>query len=405
MPGGLSISQMKPILNSGTWPEERTFASGAFPLLIYPELPEHIGQRRRSLDSLSQFGEMVQGSTYVHSMPFRPPQTAPLQTEVVGEDQSLMHTMQYQMINPDWMGRNDNAASEVEQVPFTPPAGSNQEKNGQKPLMRHKSLPGVLVEEPDQESSDKEEDGQSRSTLSVQLWLVLDHFPTVTKELTQKCLQLYMVKHMQLLANRGQNVPMADLTEYIELFTHIFELELNEYIKRKAAQGTALSTAMPAESVDYDAIRCQRVPVIAEVMDMLNALQQANESQQDFERRQNAVCRQATASGVPLWALSEVETATSKVVDEEEFEILQLLRTPRHHVMIKEEIHECTVPDETVTSQLSARHVPLVKNWNECVNYQRMRNHDLQILGKSLIDDQGVVFEGCGGVMPVDDMR
>ncbi|KAG6870760.1 hypothetical protein C0995_010902, partial [Termitomyces sp. Mi166 len=164
MPGGLSISQMKPILNPGAQPEERTFASGVLPLLVYLELPKHIGQQRRSLDSLPQFGEMAQGSAYVHSMPFRPPQTVPLQKEVEGKDQSLMHTMQYQMINPNWMGRDDNAASEVEQVPSAPPAGSNQEKNGQKPPMRHKSLPGVLVEEPDQESSDKEEDGWSRST-------------------------------------------------------------------------------------------------------------------------------------------------------------------------------------------------------------------------------------------------
>ncbi|KAG6852053.1 hypothetical protein C0995_007771, partial [Termitomyces sp. Mi166 len=74
---------------------------------------------------------------------------------------------------------------------------------------------------------------------------------------------------------------------------------------------------MPAESVDYDAIWHQQVPVIAKVMDMLNALQQANESQQDFERCQNAVRQQATTSGVPLRALSEVETATSKVVDKE----------------------------------------------------------------------------------------
>ncbi|KAG6859494.1 hypothetical protein C0995_007925 [Termitomyces sp. Mi166 len=256
MPGGLSISQMKPILNPGAWPEERTFASGVLPLLVYPELPEHIGQQRRSLNSLFQVGTMAQGSTYMHSMPFRPPQTAPPRMEVVGKDQSLMHTTQYQMINPDWTGRDDNAASEVKQAPPVPPAGSNQEKNGQKPLMRHKSLPGVLVEEPDQESSDKEEDGWSRSTLSVQLWLVLDRFPMVTKESTQKHLQLYMVKHMQLLANRGQNVPMADSTEYIKLFTHIFELELNEYIKHKAARGTALSTAMLAESVDYDTIQC-----------------------------------------------------------------------------------------------------------------------------------------------------
>ncbi|KAG6859807.1 hypothetical protein C0995_003668 [Termitomyces sp. Mi166 len=190
MPGGLSVSQMKSILNPGAQPEERTFASGALPSLLYLELPEHIGQQQRSLDSLPQFGEIVQGSAYVHR-------------------------------------RDDNAASEVEQAPSAPPAGSIQEKNGQRPLMRHKSLPEVLVEEPDQESSDEKEDGWLRLTLSVQLWLVL----TVTKELMQKHLQLYVVKHMQLLANRGQN------------------LELNEYIKCKAAWGTALSTATPAESV------------------------------------------------------------------------------------------------------------------------------------------------------------
>ncbi|KAG6886671.1 hypothetical protein C0995_005998, partial [Termitomyces sp. Mi166 len=171
MPGGLSISWMKSILNPGAWPEERTFASGALPSLLYPELPKHIGQQRRSLDSLLQFGEVVQGSTYAHSMPFRPPQTVPLQKEVVGKDQLLVHMTQFQTINPDWMGRDDNAASEVEQAPTAPSAGSNQEKNGQKPLMRHKSLPGVLVKEPDRESSNKEEDAQSRSTLSIQLWL------------------------------------------------------------------------------------------------------------------------------------------------------------------------------------------------------------------------------------------
>ncbi|KAG6900197.1 hypothetical protein C0995_004090 [Termitomyces sp. Mi166 len=132
MPGGLSISQMKSILNPGTWPEERTFASGALPSLLYLELPKHIGQRQRSLDSLLQFGEMVQGGAYAHS-----------------NDQSLMHMMQFQMINPDWMGRDDNNAREVEQAPSAPPAGSNQKKNGQKPPMRHKSLPGVLVEKPD----------------------------------------------------------------------------------------------------------------------------------------------------------------------------------------------------------------------------------------------------------------
>ncbi|KAG6886650.1 hypothetical protein C0995_006147 [Termitomyces sp. Mi166 len=269
MPGGLSVSQMKSILNPGAQPEERMSVAIA-------RLP---GTTQAYWTAVKEFGQSspVWGNgTGWH--------TAPPQMEVVGEDQSLMHTMQYQTINPDWTGRDDNTASEVEQVPSAPPAGSNQEESGQRPLMRHKSLPEVLVEEPDQESSNEEEDGWLMSTLSVQLQLALDRFPTVTKESTQKRLQLYMVKHLQLLADRGQNVPRADSTEYIELFTHIFELELNEYMKHKSVQGTATSTAMPAESVDYDAIWHQRVSGIAEAMDMLNALQQANESQQDFER-------------------------------------------------------------------------------------------------------------------------
>ncbi|KAG6858517.1 hypothetical protein C0995_015966, partial [Termitomyces sp. Mi166 len=105
-----------------------------------------------------------------------------------------------------------------------------------------------------------------------------------------KRLQLYIVKHMQMLANMGQHVPEEDSTEYIELYTRIFELELKEYMKRKEARATARSTATLAESVDYDVIRRQQVPVIAEAMDALNALQQVEESQQDFERHQNAAC-------------------------------------------------------------------------------------------------------------------
>ncbi|KAG6880483.1 hypothetical protein C0995_006563, partial [Termitomyces sp. Mi166 len=88
-------------------------------------------------------------------------------------------------------------------------------------------------------------------------------------------------------------------------------------------------------------------------MDMLNAPQQANESQQDFKRQQNAVRQQATASGVPLQALSEVKMATSKVVDKEEVEELQQPRMLRRCIMIKEEVHEHLVPEETATSQLA----------------------------------------------------
>ncbi|KAG6870266.1 hypothetical protein C0995_014238, partial [Termitomyces sp. Mi166 len=173
----------------------------------------------------------------------------------------------------------------------------------------------------------------------------------VTKESTQKHLQLYVVKHMQMLASMGQQVPVEDATEYIELYTCIFELELEEYMKRKEVRTTARSIATPAESVDYDVIRRQRVPVIAEAMDALNTLQQMEESQQDFERHQNAVRQQATSSRVPLRALLDVETTTSKVVDEEELEILQPPWMPRQHITIKEEVLECNVPADAESLQ------------------------------------------------------
>ncbi|KAG6892316.1 hypothetical protein C0995_004418, partial [Termitomyces sp. Mi166 len=86
-------------------------------------------------------------------------------------------------------------------------------------------------------------------------------------------------------------------------------------------------------------------------MDALNALQQVEESQQDFERRQNAVHQQAMSSGVPLRALSDIETTTSKVVDKEEFEILQLPQMPRWHVTIKEEVLEYNVSADTESLQ------------------------------------------------------
>ncbi|KAG6894994.1 hypothetical protein C0992_003587, partial [Termitomyces sp. T32_za158] len=92
-------------------------------------------------------------------------------------------------------------------------------------------------------------------------------------------------------------------------------------------------------------------PNIAEAMDMLNAPQQANESQQDFERRQNAAWRQANTSGMPHWALSEVEKAMSYHAGNDEAEEPPEMRTPRRRVTIKEEERKESVPDEPVTPQ------------------------------------------------------
>ncbi|KAG6873571.1 hypothetical protein C0993_001280, partial [Termitomyces sp. T159_Od127] len=155
-------------------------------------------------------------------------------------------------------------------------------------------------------------------------------------------------------------------------------LELKEYIKRKTARGTAMSTATPAESVDYDALLHQRAPGIVEAMDILNVPRQANESQQDYERRQNAARRQANTSGMPRQALSEVETATSHPAGDDEANTPPEDRTLCRRVTIKEEECDESVPEEPVRPQRVARQVHLVDDWNERVNYQRIHNQDLR---------------------------
>ncbi|KAG6898330.1 hypothetical protein C0995_009814 [Termitomyces sp. Mi166 len=119
-------------------------------------------------------------------------------------------------------------------------------------------------------------------------------------------------------------------------------------------------------------------------MDALNALQQAEEFQQDFERHQNAAHQQATSSRVPLRALSDIETTTSKVVDEEELEILQLPWMPRWHVTIKEEVLERNVAADAESSQAVKLHM------------DHMHDH----LNRLVDDSLGVKFKFPDGVKP-----
>ncbi|KAG6857977.1 hypothetical protein C0995_003618, partial [Termitomyces sp. Mi166 len=176
---------------------------GMLPSLIYPDPSEFIRQQWSSVDIVPQ----QQGGAYVHSTPLRPTQAMPPCMERVRNYQSAMHPTQYQASIPDWSGKGNIAASEVEQAQYVPQAGSSKGMSGQQPLIGHGSLASGQVEQPVQESSDEEENDRSKSTLSVQLKLVLNRFPAVTKELMQKRLQLYIVKHMQMLANMGQHVP------------------------------------------------------------------------------------------------------------------------------------------------------------------------------------------------------
>ncbi|KAG6858533.1 hypothetical protein C0995_015875, partial [Termitomyces sp. Mi166 len=128
-----------------------------------------------------------------------------------------MQPTQYQASIPEWAGRGNVTASEVPQAQYVPREG--------------KSLATGLEDQPAWESSDEEENDRSKLTLSVQLKMVLNRFPAVTKESTQKQLQLYVLKHMQMLADMGQHVSEVDSTGYIKLYIQIFELELKEYMK------------------------------------------------------------------------------------------------------------------------------------------------------------------------------
>ncbi|KAG6869441.1 hypothetical protein C0995_003065, partial [Termitomyces sp. Mi166 len=145
---------------------------GILPSLVYPDPSDFIGQQRSNVKSLPQ----QQGGTYVHSTPLRPTQVMSLCMERVGDYQSVIQPTQYQVSIPEWSGRGNVTTSEVPQARYAPQEG--------------KSLATGLEDHPAQKSSDEEENDRSKSTLSVQLKLVLNRFPAVTKESMQKRLQL-----------------------------------------------------------------------------------------------------------------------------------------------------------------------------------------------------------------------
>ena len=90
----------------------------------------------------------------------------------------------------------------------------------------------------------------------------------------------------------------------------------------------------------------RRAPLIADAMELLNAPRQANESQQDYVRHQNAANRQRIVSSVPQQALSEVETVTTTPAEPEALLAVQEVKTPRKQVTIKEEVDEVHILEE-----------------------------------------------------------
>ncbi|KAG6881553.1 hypothetical protein C0992_000841, partial [Termitomyces sp. T32_za158] len=104
MPGGLSVSRMKAILNPGSKPGDKSFASGSslpatnLPSLIYPTLPEDNTFTSGALGEPVRYADTTQGSALAHSTPFRTAQ--PEHGAKPGPELSSDQTTRYQGASP-----------------------------------------------------------------------------------------------------------------------------------------------------------------------------------------------------------------------------------------------------------------------------------------------------------------
>ncbi|KAG6864038.1 hypothetical protein C0995_006508, partial [Termitomyces sp. Mi166 len=80
--------------------------------LVYLDSSDFIGQQQSSVESFPQ----QQGGAYAHSTPLRPTQVMSPHMERVGDYQLVMHLTQYQASTPEWLGKGNIAASEMEQA-------------------------------------------------------------------------------------------------------------------------------------------------------------------------------------------------------------------------------------------------------------------------------------------------
>ncbi|KAG6834324.1 hypothetical protein H0H93_010466, partial [Arthromyces matolae] len=259
------------------------------------------------------------------------------------------------------------------------------------------------------ESSDEEEEQRVDSTMAVQARLVFDQYPVVKKESTRKRLGLYVLAHIQYMERRNQHVPPRNTEQYMELYLRILDLELQEYIGRKAIRGSAASTPENAELRPSNYNLGTAFPQLDQAIELLHAPRQGNETDEEFTRRQAAAQRQRNMSGIVMPDQSIAETITT---------------TPATHVPGLERgagaVSPVEVKAESVDEQLDYHRndiplperepsplprIALAEVFADRVNYQRMRNEEMRVQGHSRIDDQGITFEGERGVTPIDDMR
>ncbi|KAG6870205.1 hypothetical protein C0992_000754, partial [Termitomyces sp. T32_za158] len=160
MPGGLSVSWMKAILNPGSKPGDKSFASGSslpatnLPSLIYPTLPEDNMFTSGALGEPVRYADMTQGSTIVHSTPFRTVQ--PEHGAKPGPELSSDRMTRYQGDSPVSVAGHGNL--DKGKVPAAPSVVEEQVESGKEPPSGHKGPREVWGQEPELDSSDEEED-------------------------------------------------------------------------------------------------------------------------------------------------------------------------------------------------------------------------------------------------------
>ncbi|KAG6871007.1 hypothetical protein C0992_011880, partial [Termitomyces sp. T32_za158] len=148
MPGRLSVSWMKAILNPGSKPGDKSFASGLLlpatnlPSLIYPTLPEDNMFTSRALGEPVWYADTTQGNALAHSTPFRTVQ--PKHGAKPGPELSSDRTTRYQGDSPVSGAGHGNL--DKGKVPAVPSVVDEQVESGKEPPSGHKSPREVAID-------------------------------------------------------------------------------------------------------------------------------------------------------------------------------------------------------------------------------------------------------------------
>ncbi|KAG6875720.1 hypothetical protein C0992_002706 [Termitomyces sp. T32_za158] len=158
MPGKLSVSWMKAILNPGSDPGDKSFASGLslpatdVPSLIYPTLPNDTMFTSGALGKPIQYTDTAQRSTFMHSTPFRTAQ--PEHAAKLGPELLSDQIIQYQGASPATVTGHVNL--DKGKAPLAPVVVEEQVDSGKEPPVGYKGPRKIWGVEPELDSSDED---------------------------------------------------------------------------------------------------------------------------------------------------------------------------------------------------------------------------------------------------------